>query len=438
MRNFQRSTWRYLYHPVARPWGVLVLVLALAYGGGLWLHLLHEGAGATEFDAPLPVLHWLRDSTLLLPLVLGSVIAALFVTQQLLKRFNRNPSSFLGTVLAPLTVAIITSATLAAASPIHTTLFQAHHQFGAEELALDVHMLYDGLMAFGVNALIARIVFALLGKRLWATRRQRATRVYRLTTLPRLAAAGMLALILAADLASWLGGPTFVTPVAAAERPPPTRGMRIARVNMLLMSDAKLLHEFFRFDLRVHIIHADQDQPPIFVLEPRGLQQRGFFATGNAPRRPKVDDDGSAAQSRQTNRLTVEGFDFKIGRCAAGERAGGALTYSERKHAEQPHNNQRNCAKDQDASAFRRTRRKRWRDFHGYFISLCDLDIDCRENAMRTIAPSGGRGGTQNGGGRGDAPNGASKTRYSAIFFSPSSSTLKLEGPNVTRLTQSL
>ena len=52
--------------------------LGLAFGGGLWLHLLHEAQGATELNAPPGLIHWLRDSTLSLPLVVvGVVLAAL-------------------------------------------------------------------------------------------------------------------------------------------------------------------------------------------------------------------------------------------------------------------------------------------------------------------------------------------------------------------------
>src|SRR5438128_8921840 len=58
--------------------------LVLAYGGGLWLHLLHEAEGATELNEPPWVLHWLRDSSLALPVVaigvwLGSQLAARLV-----------------------------------------------------------------------------------------------------------------------------------------------------------------------------------------------------------------------------------------------------------------------------------------------------------------------------------------------------------------------
>src|SRR6202022_3263881 len=43
--------------------------VGLAYGGGLWLHLLHEAEGATELNAPPGIIHWLRDSSLSLPLL---------------------------------------------------------------------------------------------------------------------------------------------------------------------------------------------------------------------------------------------------------------------------------------------------------------------------------------------------------------------------------
>ena len=44
-----------------RPAVLLALTAALAYGGGLWLHLLHEAEGVAESGAPSGLVHWLRD-----------------------------------------------------------------------------------------------------------------------------------------------------------------------------------------------------------------------------------------------------------------------------------------------------------------------------------------------------------------------------------------
>ena len=55
----------------ARPWPAFALTLALAYGGGLWLNVLHTAEGGYERNEPPLLLHWLRDATLALPLILA-------------------------------------------------------------------------------------------------------------------------------------------------------------------------------------------------------------------------------------------------------------------------------------------------------------------------------------------------------------------------------
>src|SRR5438105_8757292 len=107
------------------PAAVAPLAVALADGGGLWLHLLHEAAGATELNEPPPVIHWLRDSTLALPLILVAVWAALLLARAYLARYARGASRLLSAGVIAAIVALIASAVLAAGTPLHGLLFHA-------------------------------------------------------------------------------------------------------------------------------------------------------------------------------------------------------------------------------------------------------------------------------------------------------------------------
>src|SRR3954468_1038157 len=71
---------------LARPSVVAALALVLAYGGGLWLNVLHKAEGGVERNEPPFVLHWLRDATLALPLVMVAVWVGVLLTRRLIER----------------------------------------------------------------------------------------------------------------------------------------------------------------------------------------------------------------------------------------------------------------------------------------------------------------------------------------------------------------
>jgi hypothetical protein len=135
---------------------VLGLALALAYGGGLWLHLVHEAEGATEPGAPGGLVHWLRDSTLLVPFVL----AAVWVTLLLARRWVRGGGR--SSPVLPAGVAFVVSVAEGLASPLHTIAFGGHHHHDGVEMPLGVHMAYDGVLALPANLLIAVAVLLVL------------------------------------------------------------------------------------------------------------------------------------------------------------------------------------------------------------------------------------------------------------------------------------
>ena len=68
---------------------LVVFTLVLTYGCGLWLYLLHEAEEATEPGAPPGVIHWLRDSSLSLPLVALGVVLGAALARRLLDRCGR-------------------------------------------------------------------------------------------------------------------------------------------------------------------------------------------------------------------------------------------------------------------------------------------------------------------------------------------------------------
>jgi manganese oxidase len=151
-----------------RAGSLAVLTLALAYGGGLWLHLIHEAEGAHEPGEPSSLVHWLRDSTLLVPVVL----VAVWLTLQLGRRYLAGRTGAVGRAVAAATLAsamaLVTSVAEALSSPLHTALFGAHHEHGGVEMPLALHMAYDGVIALTANLAIVLVVVAMLRGNVWS------------------------------------------------------------------------------------------------------------------------------------------------------------------------------------------------------------------------------------------------------------------------------
>jgi hypothetical protein len=154
--------------PVSRP-ATAAIAAALAYGGGLWLHLLHEAEGAVEHDAPGGLLHWLRDSTLTLPLTLLAVWVGSVLVGRLVERHGaRAPRALVGAVLSS-TIALYASLLVTLGNPVHGLLFEAGH--GGHELPFALHMLRDGLLALTANLAVGAAAVAILLARPWVARR---------------------------------------------------------------------------------------------------------------------------------------------------------------------------------------------------------------------------------------------------------------------------
>jgi hypothetical protein len=153
--------------------------LVLAYGGGLWLHLLHEAEGATELNAPPGVIHWLRDSTLSLPLVVVGVVLACLLARRLLERYGDGASGLLVGAAVAAAVALYTSVVVAAGNPLHGLLFQAHeHANPDKELPVAIHMLKDSLLVLSANLVLAGGLVAIVAARAWVASQYRARRSF--------------------------------------------------------------------------------------------------------------------------------------------------------------------------------------------------------------------------------------------------------------------
>ena len=156
-----------------QPRMLAVFALLLTYGGGLWLSVLHELEGATEPGAPPPVLHWLRDSSLSLPLVGLGVVLGAALARRLVDAYGRNASETVVSALVAVVLAFSASLVLSGGNPIHELLFESSIHGGGHDLPLGIHVVRDGLLALSANHLLAVILAALvLGQhRLVRTRR---------------------------------------------------------------------------------------------------------------------------------------------------------------------------------------------------------------------------------------------------------------------------
>ncbi len=85
---------------------VIVCAVVIAYTDGYWVTSLRGAVGAIEGNQR-PFTRWLRDSTLMLPLVLMAVLAALTLTRRWLGR-SRHEIAQVGT--AALLIIVISSA----------------------------------------------------------------------------------------------------------------------------------------------------------------------------------------------------------------------------------------------------------------------------------------------------------------------------------------
>jgi FtsP/CotA-like multicopper oxidase with cupredoxin domain len=217
-----RAVSRYPLRRLARPSAVLAFALALGYGGGFWETFLHHVEGSHEANEPGLLAHWMRDSTLALPLVFCAVWAGVIIARRLIERHRMDRTPVLAGAILAATVAWLDSIVIGLASPLHNTLFQAGHS-GPHTFYL-VHAGRDALLALAVNLpLAAAVSAALLRTRPWAAPLVDAWRRPR-TSGQRLALQGAFALLLVAPVAIFAqNGAQLATAGTGPGQPCPTQ-----------------------------------------------------------------------------------------------------------------------------------------------------------------------------------------------------------------------
>ena len=101
-----------------------LFALAIAYRDGLWLTTLQGASRMIERNQPPQLIHWLRDSTLALPLVFAAVLVALLCVRWWIEHSRVEQAGITGAIVLIFAVACAASAAQAAAGPLHDYLFQ--------------------------------------------------------------------------------------------------------------------------------------------------------------------------------------------------------------------------------------------------------------------------------------------------------------------------
>ena len=159
-----------------RTFGIAVVA---AYAVGLWTHAVHWRSGARESRDVTFWAHWLRDSTLSVPLVLLAVLAATMVAGRQAR-----------TVRLASSIAAAVAAALALGVPVHAGIFghAAHH--GAVS-ALPVSMMAEFLIDLPAALLISAVVLG-LSTLSWPARRMLSARQRGALSLAALFAVGIV------------------------------------------------------------------------------------------------------------------------------------------------------------------------------------------------------------------------------------------------------
>ncbi len=151
---------------LARPSAVLVYAVVLAFGGVLWLKLVHAFQGSHDESGASFVEAWLRDGALALPLMFVWTWIAVLVARRVLRAFDEE-SRFLCTAVLATSVALLGSLALALGSPLHAALYGATASASHEMPAL-AHLGWETAVSLTVVLPLTAVVSAaLLRMRPW-------------------------------------------------------------------------------------------------------------------------------------------------------------------------------------------------------------------------------------------------------------------------------
>src|SRR4051812_13138820 len=139
----------------ARPHIAAALFLTLAVG--LVLQIAH--AGQHEGHEIPPVLHWLRDSLMAMPLALPALWAVHPVAGRAARRAGRRPSSAFGLAVGAVAGALLFAVGSVPGSIVHSPLFDAHHA----GMGFVQHALFESQIVFAA-AFATLMGLGLLGR----------------------------------------------------------------------------------------------------------------------------------------------------------------------------------------------------------------------------------------------------------------------------------
>ena len=118
------------------------------------MNVLHRAQGVHEVNEPGWLVHWLRDATLALPIVLAGVWVGLLLCRRLVDATRQRARARLpGRCSSAVICAATASAALGLANPLHATAFGHHH--AVADLPWPLHMARDALAAFTANVMLA-------------------------------------------------------------------------------------------------------------------------------------------------------------------------------------------------------------------------------------------------------------------------------------------
>ncbi len=191
---------------------LLAFSLVIAYGGGLGLHLLHELEGGHELLPLHPVLHWLRDSSLALPLVILAAWLALRLAGSVIRYKGWGSSRLRSTLVEMSVLALLTSSFIMAGNPVHAILFGASHQ---HETSFTSHLLRDGLLSLLMNLFIVLVLALMWPRNLQRSERWRPSRTFILSSASLAAVLAVVAMLLS-PLSTLTGLPGLLPQLVSA------------------------------------------------------------------------------------------------------------------------------------------------------------------------------------------------------------------------------
>jgi hypothetical protein len=240
----------------------VALGLALAYGAGFWLVVLHRAEGGHETGEPGLLIHGLRDGTLALPGVLAAVVLGAAVSAHLGARDVR-----LRPALVAAGAAAAAAVVLAAGSPLHALFFSAEE---GGDLPAAVHLGRDALVALAVGLPLAALV-VVVDARLaswWAARATAAPATREPAPAPGVTRRGFVAGAGGLAVAGVTGATLTRTAVAQNGSAPVDRLVLYVNEGHVAMVDGTLVY------MRGYGEAALGDPTPSLTISPR-IFQRG-------------------------------------------------------------------------------------------------------------------------------------------------------------------